>query len=154
MGIPGRPYKQVSQVLVASRVTPRKSRSASAPPLPSHESPHESPHEYMVTTSEFFWPMMSMHSGSESTSVSTCVCGCGGAGAGVRVRVLERGAVFARGAPASCSWRATAPHPAWAGWSSRAPTPEPREAGARVRVRVWARVRVRVRVRLPWSTCR
>ena len=51
-----------------------KSRHATREPLRESECTplHESPHEYMVTTSEFFWPMMSMHSGSESTSVSTC----------------------------------------------------------------------------------
>ena len=36
----------------------------------SAEAP--SVHEYIVTTSEFFWPMMSMQRGSESTSVVTC----------------------------------------------------------------------------------
>eukprot|EP00964_Phaeocystis_antarctica_P043073 scaffold24698_cov63-Phaeocystis_antarctica.AAC.2 len=71
----------------------------------------QAPHEYMVTTSEFFCPMISMHSGSESTSRSTCTA--------TRTRTYTYACVV----PASCSLRATAPRPAWAGWSSRETTP-------------------------------
>ena len=132
----------------------------------------KTPHEYMVTTSEFFWPMINMHSGSESTSVSTCTAthihtyhththityahhtyahmhtythththihthmhmhththmrrgrpACAYAHARyvhthMHMHVCVRIAV-----PASCSLRATAPRPAWAGWSSRGTTP-------------------------------
>ena len=130
----------------------------------------------MVTTSEFFWPMINMHSGSESTSVSTCTAthihtyhththityahhtyahmhtythththihthihthmhthththmrrgrpACAYAHARY-VHTHMHMHVFVRIAvPASCSLRATAPRPAWAGWSSRGTTP-------------------------------
>ena len=47
----------------------RRGRASQAP---SHARATYEPHEYIVTTSEFFCPMISMHSGSESTRVSTC----------------------------------------------------------------------------------